>query len=166
MLHYGRVAWAGNLHVRRPEAMEHGLGCFARLVRILLGAGAVAERKMEFGPWLCILGIDLLLSNAGFQCLPSADKAKRWTEILLEAVAELHLPPGLSSKVAGKLSWGCTQLFHRIGRAMLRPFFDQRTSCQQVTVAPVANNGCTSFTWDTAANKSRLHSLQTSSHRQ
>ena len=111
----------------RPEALEHGLGCFARLVRILLGAGAVAERKMEFGPRLCILGVDLHLSNVGFQCLPSADKAERWIEILLEAVARLHLPPGLSSKVAGKLSWGCTRLFHRVGRAMLRPFFDQRT---------------------------------------
>ena len=37
------------------------------------------------------------------------------------------LAAGDASKLAGKLSWGCASLFHRMGRAMLRPIFDQQT---------------------------------------
>ena len=51
----------------------------------------------------------------------------RWLVLIECALETLHLAPGMASKLAGKLSWGCSQLFCRIGRAMLRPLYDQRT---------------------------------------
>eukprot|EP00959_Pyramimonas_sp_CCMP1952_P250055 5227433-Pyramimonas_sp.AAC.1 len=35
------------------------------------------------------------------------------------------LAPGQVAKLAGGLSWGATHMFHRLGRAMLRPLFKQ-----------------------------------------
>ena len=58
----------------RPYAMKHALGCFARLVRLLLGPTALADQKMEFGLQIGILGVEMRLSSAGFQCCPSKDK--------------------------------------------------------------------------------------------
>ena len=37
-----------------------------------------------------------------------------------EALSLQHLWPGAASKLAGQLSWGCSQTFKRFGRAMLR----------------------------------------------
>lgn len=99
--------------------MKHGLECFARLMRILLGRGSLADRKMECAGCtfatveLCVLGVDLTLSSAGFTCQPSVDKAKKWSAIAQQAVQGQHLAPGLASKLAGKLSWGCSQMFNR-----------------------------------------------------
>jgi hypothetical protein len=36
------------------------------------------------------------------------------------------LPPGAASKLASRLVWGGSKLFQRLGRAMLRPIFDQK----------------------------------------
>ena len=38
------------------KTMEHATQCFARLVSILLGKGALAESKLVFGRELSILG--------------------------------------------------------------------------------------------------------------
>ena len=40
--------------------------------------------------------------------------------MLQEAMKSNKLSPGDASKLAGKLSWGCSHLFRRFGRAMLR----------------------------------------------
>lgn len=45
----------------------------------------------------------------------------------MNALSEGRLSPGKASKLAGKLSWGACALFHRVGRAMLRPLFDQKS---------------------------------------
>ena len=111
----------------RLATMEHGLQCFARLVRILLGPGAIAEGKLECGAELVILGVCIRLSDKGYRCQPSADKVWRWIAIIDSALAAGKLPQGDASKLAGKLAWGCAQLFHRFGRAMLRPIFDQKS---------------------------------------
>ena len=107
--------------------MEHGLQCFARLVRILLGPEAVAPAKLECGPQLCILGVLIRLSNKGYTCQPSADKVCRWLAIIDDVLEESKLPPSDAGKLAGKLAWGCSHMFRRFGRAMLRPIFDQNS---------------------------------------
>ena len=43
--------------VERCETNEHAMTCFARLVRALLGQSAIAERKLECGPSLVVLGM-------------------------------------------------------------------------------------------------------------
>ena len=43
--------------IDRAACAEHAMGCFARVVRALLGPNAVADRKMSFGNPLPILGL-------------------------------------------------------------------------------------------------------------
>ena len=89
------------------------MSCFARLVRVFLGADAIAETKLEYGPGLCLLGVDLVLSARGFKCRPSAEKLARWFPIIEEVIAARKLLPGCASKLAGRLSWACSRMFHR-----------------------------------------------------
>mgnify|MGYP006974868507 FL=1 len=106
--------------------MEHGLQCFAELVRLLLGVDAIAEEKTECDAGLCVLGVDTELSRSGLTFRPSADKRQKWVALIDAALSEDKLCPGIASKLAGKLNWGGAYLFHRIGRAMLRPIYDQQ----------------------------------------
>lgn len=101
--------------------------CFGRLVRLLLGSDAVACAKLQHGASLSILGVDVSMSAQGLRCCPTADKARNWLSIIDEALRAQSLTPGLASKLAGKLSWGSSVLFRRLGRAAMRPIFDQQT---------------------------------------
>ena len=67
------------------------------------------------------------LSQIGFQCRPSQQKVVAWCNQIQEALTAGYLAPGAASKLAGRLSWGAGALFRRLGRAMLRPIFDQKT---------------------------------------
>jgi hypothetical protein len=113
--------------------MQHGMMCFARLVRSLLGPGAVADEKLDFGASLMVLGVDVTIRASGYALRPTRDKVSEWLASLESAIAAGKLRGGDASKLAGRLSWGCAQLFRRFGRAMLRPIFDQ------------ACRGCPSF---------------------
>ena len=105
--------------------MEHAVACFARLVQILLGTGSVADGKIESGVKLCILGVELELASNGFRGRPGREKIKKWCSRIDAALSSGLLAPGDAAKLAGRLSWGCSQLFRRFGRALLRPLFDQ-----------------------------------------
>ena len=107
--------------------MEHAAKCFGRLVCVLLGSGSVADGKMEWGQCLCILGVQLRLGWNGFVCRPAPVKVKAWCALLDKYLLEDKLNPGEAAKLAGRLSWGCSQLFKCFGRAFLRPIFDQST---------------------------------------
>ena len=107
--------------------MQHGLQCLARLVRLFLGPDAMAVAKMACGPALSILGVDVELSERGFRCSPTRDKVARWSADMRRCLAECRLLPGEASKLAGRLSWACSHLFKRFGRATLRAVFDQKT---------------------------------------
>ena len=106
----------------RPETVEHAMQCTARLIRALLGASSIADKKLAFG---CsgpeILGVDMKLLQIGFQCRPSQQKVVAWCNQIQEALTAGFLAPGAASKLAGRLSWGAGALFRRLGRAMLRP---------------------------------------------
>lgn len=102
--------------------------CFARLVRVLMGATAIAKRKLECGRSLCVLGVDVSLSNLGYTCRPAKDKVLKCIAAIVEALACGHLSAAGAEKLAGRLSWACQYLFHRLGRAMLRPIFKHKFS--------------------------------------
>ena len=78
--------------------MKHALQCVARLVRALLGQGAIAEKKLACGKKLDILGIMVDLSSNGFKCRPTQQKASAWQASLQEGFARslLALVPGVS----------------------------------------------------------------------
>ena len=107
--------------------MAHAMGCFVRLVKVLLGGDAIADNKVECGEGLGILGVDVSVSARGFAFRPSRDKVVKWQLELEHVLATGKLEQGHAAKLAGKLSWGCTQMFNKFGRAMLRPIFDQQS---------------------------------------
>ena len=92
--------------------MECALRCFARLVRVLLGPDAIAEVKLECGESLCVLGVDIEMSCAGYKLRPSAKKTPEWISTLKSSLVRLW--PGDASKLAGKLAWGGSHHFRRI----------------------------------------------------
>ena len=104
------------------------MSCVARVVRAILGPSAIADAKLECAASLVVLGIQVDLSSAGMRCVPSADKVAKWRAALRKARATGVLAPGQASKLAGGLSWGASHMFHRLGRAMLRPLFKQSHS--------------------------------------
>ena len=111
----------------RLDTVEHGMQCFVRLVRLLLGPGSVADDKTAWGCGLDVLGVDIEMSQRGFTFRPSAEKRVRWRANIQAALNEHRRLPGAASKLAGRLSWACSRLFHRFGRATLRAIFDQKS---------------------------------------
>lgn len=107
--------------------MEHAKLCLARLVRLILGPSAIAEKKLEHGTKLVILGIEVDVSDQGFRRTPAPEKVEKWLSEIENALSSKKLAAGAASKLSGKLSWGCTHMFDKIGRAALRPLFDQTT---------------------------------------
>ena len=110
----------------RPAVLEHGLGCLVRLIRLLLGASAVADSKVGFGKKIVLLGVQVEAGKHGYKCKPSADKVAKWLVCIGVALDTNCLSPGQASKLAGRLSWSCQHLFHKLGRAMLGPLFRQK----------------------------------------
>eukprot|EP00973_Karenia_brevis_P089916 12400052-Karenia_brevis.AAC.1 len=105
--------------------MCHAVQCFVRLVKVLLGKGAIAPRKVDYGTTLCILGVELRFSDKGFTTKPAPHKVVKWIRDIESALRKRSLSSGQASKLAGRLMWGASHLFRRLGRAMLRAIFDQ-----------------------------------------
>ena len=87
----------------------------------------IAEEKMEHGKKLLVLGVDVKPTRKGIKCRPCEAKAKKWVTEMQCARKQQHLGPGPASKLAGRLSWGGSEMFCKLGRAMLRPIYDQKT---------------------------------------
>jgi len=64
--------------------------------------------------------------GCALKCKPSADKVAKWSVCICTALDTNVLSPGQASKLAGRLSWSCQHLFHKLGRAMLVPLFRQK----------------------------------------
>ena len=109
------------------ESVNRSFACVSLVCQVLLGEDAVARDKTEWGRSLCILGLDVEPSDEGLRCKPSVKKVADWCRRIDEAIHHDRLRPGDASKLAGALSWGASHMFHRVGRAMLRPVFDQAT---------------------------------------
>ena len=105
------------------ETIGHAKECFAKLVRLLLGESAIAEHKLEHGPALIVLGLDLNATSGGVNCRPSQAKREKWLKIIAKALAEKDLPSGAAAKLAGALNWAAQHSFQKLGRAMLRPLY-------------------------------------------
>ena len=112
----------------RTGIAQHGLGTFVRLVRAVLGSSAVADAKTEFRPELVILGIQVTSGYEGacFQLCPA--KAEKWSAQIRVAIESLHLDSGSAQKLAGRLNFATQHLFHKLGRAMIKPIYAQKTT--------------------------------------
>lgn len=123
--------------------------CSARLVRCLLGKSAIADRKLECGNPLTILGISVALKAEGICFRPEPVKVRKWLAQIQGALKSNWLGGATASQLAGKhpaqcallfmmcvssfvctgrLSWSCQFAFKRLGRAMMTPIYAQKTA--------------------------------------
>jgi len=108
--------------------MEHGLRTFVRLVRALLGSNAVADRKTDLGQTLVILGILVRSNRDGVEFHVCPEKAAKWAAQISGAVESLHCDSGTAQKLAGRLNFATQHLFHKLGKAMIKPIYAQKTT--------------------------------------
>ena len=59
----------------RRGAVKHTLACVARFIRLVLGIESVAKEKLEYGPTLVILGLQVEINTEGFSFRPADEKA-------------------------------------------------------------------------------------------
>ena len=111
--------------VDRKGSTEHALECLERLIKVLLGPDAIAKDKSSSGPKLVILGVEIELAACGFWLRPESKKAVKWIACMRRVLRERHLSMGEAKKLSGRLTWSCSHQFKRLGRAMIRPIYDQ-----------------------------------------
>ena len=104
----------------------HAMQCFVRMVRALMGTGAVAARKTECSLPLAILGIEVNANQEGVTLEVTPEKRQEWGDRLQEAENTGIMTAGEASKHAGRLGFAAQKCFKKIGRAMLRPLFAQQ----------------------------------------
>ena len=97
----------------QDECVEHGMQCFAEVVRFLLGDTSVSDKKLGFGNPLSILGLVVEVGPEGMTCFPSGDKILKWLNVISQALSTGIVNSGAASKLAGGLSWGSGNMFHR-----------------------------------------------------
>jgi hypothetical protein len=97
LLHYVDDYFAGD----RASCIQSAKDSFARLVRCCLGASAIADRKLEHGNPLVILGVETLLREEGLYYWPSPEKVIKWKEAIRLARDTRLLPTGSASKLTG-----------------------------------------------------------------
>ena len=108
------------------EAVSFALAVSLAFVRALMGKAAIAADKLMFGSTLEVLGVVINLMDDRFTLCPCEKKLKKCLDVMRAALAEGGiLRRGCASKLAGRLQWSTQYLFHRLGRAMLRPIFAQ-----------------------------------------
>lgn len=110
----------------RRDSMKHALECLGRLVCLVMGKTAIAAKKLEAGIALVVLGLHISISDAGFRLLPADKKVQKCIKAIMRALKDKKLHAGCAEKLAGRLCWATQYMFYKLGRAMLRPIFDQK----------------------------------------
>lgn len=75
-----------------------------------------------------VLGVQVVPSGQGINFSTDPEKAVKWIAIIDKALSTCVLDSGCAQKLAGKLMWATQHLFHRVGRAMIKPIFAQKVS--------------------------------------
>ena len=109
----------------REVNAESAMQIFARLVRVCLGGDAIADRKLESGNPLVVLGIECAHDHRGVTFWPAPEKVIQWKATIERFLATKHMTTGEASKLSGQLQWAAQSAFRKLGRAMLRAIYDQ-----------------------------------------
>ena len=67
-------------------------------------------------------------TETGVRFSLSHQKAEKWLAQIKMAIEQRQLDSGAAQKLSGRLSWATQSLFYRLGRAMIKPIFAQKTS--------------------------------------
>jgi hypothetical protein len=93
-----------------PDSMQ----IFARLVRLLLGSTAIADRKLEQGSYLTVLGMTVCPTWNGIRFNLCREKADKWLNDVSMALKTGFLSSGEAQKLSGRLGWSTQSLFFRL----------------------------------------------------
>jgi hypothetical protein len=95
---------------------------------LLLGASSISESKLKWGKELVLLGVLVHPSADGVQFHLSDEKAAKYTADIRAALQCNHLSSGQAVKLGGRLMFSTQRLFHRVGRAPIKPIYAQKAS--------------------------------------
>jgi len=104
------------------------MNCFARVVRAILGPSAIAAAKLCFGTTLEVLGLSITATALCIRLRVDDAKKLKWALAIRRALYKGSMRAGEASKFAGRFGFASQNTFHRLGRAMIRPFFAQQYS--------------------------------------
>ena len=116
------------LGLDRKDCIIHGMDCFVRIVRCILGTSAMSEEKIGAGITMEFLGICVNPTIEGISFWPSRAKVLRWLADIEHALVHDRLSAGDASKLVGRLAFANQVIFKRLGRAMLRPLYAQQNA--------------------------------------
>ena len=98
----------------------------ARLVRVVLGADAIENKKLDYGMSLVVLGAEISFKPDCFSCRPAPCTVAKCLKVIKESLTSGLMLAGDAQKLAGRLNWSTQYLVKRLGRAMLRPIYQQK----------------------------------------
>lgn len=86
------------------------------------------ERKTERSPSLIYIGVQMVLESARLLLSLSAPRRAKLRRIINDHLSSGLMTTGDASSLAGKLVWGSSTVFGRLGRAMVNPIFRRSTA--------------------------------------
>ena len=111
--------------VERESLAEHTTVCIKTIIDTIMGTGTAAEDKLLWGNPLTILGIDVKYHRGCIRACVEKEKANKWWAELSEAVKTKKMSKREAERSAGRLAFATQWTFRRMGRAMIRPFYQQ-----------------------------------------
>ena len=111
--------------VERESLVEHTTKCVQTMIDTLMGTGTAAPDKLLWGNPLTILGIDVRYHKGCIRACVEEEKAHKWCREISEAVKTKKMSKKEAERNAGRLAFATQWTFRRMGRAMIRPFYQQ-----------------------------------------
>ena len=119
--------WVDDFFAVEPnEIAGHAMACFNRLVVALMGVGSIAPDKLSCGNPIDLLGLTVSIRDGHIVVCPNEQKLQRWLGDVSLALSTRRLKRQQAEKLAGRLSFTAQNAFHKLGRAMLRPLYQQQ----------------------------------------
>ena len=87
---------------------------------------AIENKKLDYGMSLVVLGAEISFKPDCFSCRPAPSTVAKCLKVIRESLTSGLMLAGDAQKQAGQLNWSTQYLFKRLGRAMLRPIYQQK----------------------------------------
>ena len=110
----------------RPAVAQHGMRCFMKMCRLLMGEDFMKEEKCLTGNPITILGLSVTASSDKITVWLDEAKRSKWSETIERAIDTRKLSATEAAKLAGRLNFTTSCIFQKLGRAPLAPIYTQQ----------------------------------------
>ena len=118
--------WFDYFTAERPAVAEHGLKCFQRMCRLLMGEDFVKDEKCTVGNPITILGLTVTATKDEITVWLDETKREKWAKTIDFAIEDKKLSATDAAKLAGRLNFTTSCVFQKLGRAPLAPIYAQQ----------------------------------------